>query len=53
MKEILKLAPHKLYTYYLNERNNLVNEKLTQKKYNELEKIRIKLIEYGFLPNTI
>ena len=46
----MKIAPHKLYSYYLNEMKKIPNEKLTQKKYNELRKIEKQLQKYGMLP---
>lgn len=44
-----KMHPLKLYKYYLEEKQKLVNEKLTEKKFKELIKIEEKLKEFGLL----
>lgn len=43
-------TPFKLYKWYNEELQKLVNEKLTQKKYNELHAAKKKLQKMGLIP---
>lgn len=43
-------TPFKLYKWYNEELEKLANDKLTQKKYYELQKAKRKLQKMGLLP---